>query len=46
MPDDEHDYHYHQQKSEELREWGEQNPKEWEDDELRNNEELLAELEA
>lgn len=46
MSDDKHDYHYHQYKSDELREWGENNPEEWEKDELSNNEELLAELEA
>ena len=45
MSDDE-DYHYHQQKWEELNEWGMQNPEEWEKDELLNNEELLAEIEA
>lgn len=45
MSDDE-DYHYHQQKWEELNKWGMQNPEEWEKDELLNNEELLAEIEA
>jgi hypothetical protein len=45
MSDDE-DYHNHQRKWEELRDWGEKHPEEWEEDELLNNEELLAKIEA
>jgi hypothetical protein len=45
MSDDE-DYHDHQRKWEELNEWGNNHPEEWKEDELRNNEELLAEIEA
>ena len=43
---DDEDYHYHQQKWEELRDWGYDNPKEWEEDELLNNEAMLADMEA
>jgi hypothetical protein len=40
------DYHYHQQRREELNQWGEENPEKWEEHELLNNEELLGEIEA
>ena len=46
MSDDGDDYHDHQQKWEDLRDWGEQHPEEWEEDELLKNEELLYEIEA
>ena len=46
MSDDEDDYHQHQQKWEELKKWGQGHPEEWEENELLNNEELLAEMEA
>jgi hypothetical protein len=46
MSDDEDNYKLHQYKAEELIKWGEDNPEEWENEELLNNEELLAHMEA
>ncbi|OBT63599.1 hypothetical protein VE03_07333 [Pseudogymnoascus sp. 23342-1-I1] len=39
-------YHDHKRQAEELNQWGKENPEEWEENELHNNEELLAEIEA
>lgn len=46
MSDDEDEYHQHQQRWEDLRDWGNENPEEWEENELLNNEEMLAGIEA